>query len=56
MPVDDSIIEATLPHLQPVVADMVRLQRLTGARPGEICSIRPADVNRRWGHLGVCAG
>jgi integrase len=25
---------------------MVRLQRLTGARPGEICRMRPADVDR----------
>jgi integrase len=45
-PIEDSAIEATLPHLPPVVADMVRLQRLTGARPGEICSMRPSDVNR----------
>ena len=29
-----------------VVADMVQLQRLTGARPGEICDIRPGDINR----------
>lgn len=36
-PVDDAVVEATLPHLPVVVADMVRLQRLTGARPGDIC-------------------
>ena len=24
---------------------MVRLQRLTGARPGEICSLRPLDLD-----------
>ena len=41
-----SIVDATLPHLPEVVADMVRLQRLTGARPGEICSLRPADIDR----------
>ncbi len=44
--VDDAIIEATLLHLPPIVADMVRLQRLTGARPGEVCSLRPVDVDR----------
>jgi integrase len=45
LPVDDAIVEATLPHLPPVVADMVRLQRLTGARPAEVCIIRPCDVD-----------
>ena len=44
--VDDAVVDATLPHLPDVVADMVRLQRLTGARPGEICSIRPGDLDR----------
>jgi integrase len=29
-----------------VVADMVRFQQLTGARPGEVCQIRPRDVDR----------
>lgn len=46
MPVDDATVDATLPHLPSVVADMVRLQRLTGARPGEIIQLRPADVDR----------
>lgn len=44
-PVDDVTVEATLPHLSPVVADMVRLQRLTGCRPGEVCIVRPCDVD-----------
>jgi integrase len=44
-PVDDATVDATLPHLPPVVADMVRLQRLTGCRPGELCILRPADVD-----------
>ena len=46
-PVDDDVVEATLPHLPCLVADMVRLQRLTGARPGEIILLRPADVDRK---------
>lgn len=46
-PVSDIDVAATLKHLPQVVADMVQLQRLTGARPGEICSIRPGDINRQ---------
>jgi integrase len=45
-PVADSVVEATLNHLPKVVADMVRLQRLMGCRPGEICIMRPIDVDR----------
>ena len=44
-PVDDAIVEATLPHLSGVVAAMVRLQRLTGARPGEVAQLRTADID-----------
>jgi integrase len=44
-PIGDREVEATLPHLPPVIADMVRLQRLAGARPAEICLLRPADVD-----------
>lgn len=45
-PVADAVIEATLPHLPPIVADMARLQRLTGCRPGEVCDLRPQDLDR----------
>jgi len=45
-PVADPTVELTLPHLPEVVADMVRLQRLTGARPGEIIAMRPCDIVR----------
>ena len=45
-PVSETTVELTLPHLPPVVADMVRLQRLTGCRPDEICQLRPCDVDR----------
>jgi integrase len=45
-PVPDDIINATVQHLPAVVADMVMLQRWTGARPGEVCSLRPCDVDR----------
>ncbi len=46
LPVSDAVVDATLPHMSDVVADMVRLQRLSGARPGEVCSLRPCDVDR----------
>jgi integrase len=45
-PVADKLVDATLPHLPDVVADMVRVQRLTGCRPAEVCMIRPCDINR----------
>ncbi len=45
-PVPDDIVDATIKHLPEVVADMVRLQRLTAARPGEVCAMRPADIDR----------
>ena len=52
-PVDDAVVDATLPFLPEIVADMVRLQRLTGARPGEVCKLRPEDIDKsesvwRW--------
>jgi integrase len=46
VPVEDAAVDATLPHLPDVVADMVRLQRLTGMRPAEVCILRPCDVDR----------
>jgi len=45
-PVPDDVVDATLPHLPPVVADMVRFEWLTGCRPGEVSAIRPCDVER----------
>lgn len=45
-PVDEWVTDATLPHLPGIVADMVRLQRFTGARPGEVCAVRPCDIDR----------
>ena len=45
-PVDDKLVDATLPHLPSVLADMARVQRLTGCRPAEVCTIRPCDIDR----------
>jgi integrase len=45
LPVADDVVDATLPHLPVVIADMVRFERLTGARPGEVCQLRPVDLS-----------
>ncbi|MBI3461444.1 MAG: site-specific integrase [Planctomycetes bacterium] len=44
-PVGDATVDGTLPHLPPVVADMVKFQRLVGCRPGEVVILRPSDVD-----------
>jgi integrase len=46
LPVEEALVDATLPYLPPIVADMVRFQRLTGCRPGEVCQLRPMDLDR----------
>lgn len=45
-PVPDEIVEKTLPFLGNHVSGMVRFQRCTGARSGEICIMRPCDIDR----------
>jgi integrase len=45
-PVDDALVEQTLPHLTSMIADMVRLQRFTGMRPGELVMMQPDEVDR----------
>ena len=45
-PISEADVQATLPHLPGIVVDMVRFQRLTGCRPGDVCIIRPCDVDR----------
>lgn len=44
LPVADAVVEATLPLVNRYVAGMIRFQRLTGCRPGEVCGLRMADV------------
>ena len=39
-PVDDATVDATLEKMMPNTADMVRVHRLTGMRPCELCAIR----------------
>jgi integrase len=61
-PVSDGDVEATLPFMMPNTADMVRVHRLTGMRPEEICALtwdqidesrtpwvyRPAHHKNEW--------
>jgi integrase len=43
-PVSEKVVEATLLHMRPQVAAMVRLQLLTGMRPGEVVVMRGMDL------------
>ena len=45
-PVEESVVNAVLPHVSRQVRDMIRLQLLTGCRPGEIMALRPCDLRR----------
>ena len=47
LPVDAELVEATLLHCSPVVADMIRFQSLTGCRPAEVCKLTPAMIDCR---------
>ncbi|MCI0701856.1 MAG: site-specific integrase [Planctomycetia bacterium] len=44
-PVAIETVEAVLPFLQPVTRAMVRVQLLTGMRPGELCQLRESDID-----------
>lgn len=44
-PADEALIQAAIGKLPAIVADMLRLQLLTGMRPNEVCNIRPADID-----------
>ncbi|MHB9081058.1 MAG: tyrosine-type recombinase/integrase [Pirellulaceae bacterium] len=45
-PVPEADVQAVLHYLPTIVSDMVRLQRLTGCRPEEVCILRPSDLDR----------
>ncbi len=44
-PVPDAFVDAIRPHVSRQVWTMVELQRLSGMRPGEVCSMRTIDVD-----------
>jgi integrase len=46
MPVEDAVVDATIQCVPQVIADMIRIQRLSGCRPEEICALTPGDIDR----------
>jgi integrase len=44
-PVPEAFVEAVIPRVGRYVRGMIQLQRLTGARPGEICRMRACDID-----------
>jgi len=44
-PVPEAWVRKTMEFLPPTVAAMVELQMLTGMRPGEVCILRPCDID-----------
>ena len=45
-PVEEVHVYAVMPYMTPVLAAMVEIQLLTGMRPGEVCQMRPCDLER----------
>ncbi len=45
-PVDEQTILATVPHAPYPAGDMILLQYYTGMRPGELCRMRWADIDK----------
>lgn len=45
-PVPQDVVNATLPWMSPVVADLARIQLFCGMRPGEACRMRPCEIDR----------
>ena len=46
LPIESDIVETTLEHAAKLLDDMIRFQLLTGCRPGEVCTIKPVEVDR----------
>lgn len=44
-PADPAAVDTLLPRLNRQLAAMVKLQTVTGMRPGEVCRLRPQDVD-----------
>ena len=45
-PVADEVVEATLPRVSPVAADVIRIMRLSGARPAEAVGMKVEEIDR----------
>lgn len=46
-PIADEIVEATLPHLPPVIVDLIRFALICGCRPAEARLLRPCEIDTR---------
>ncbi|MDC1301777.1 tyrosine-type recombinase/integrase [bacterium] len=44
--VADDVVEATIAQAHPVIAGMIRFQRLTGSRPTETCILRSSRIDK----------
>ncbi|HEX3150153.1 MAG TPA: site-specific integrase [Gemmataceae bacterium] len=44
-PVADEVVEQTLPAMRRHLRGLIQFMRLTGARPGEACQLRRADID-----------
>jgi integrase len=56
LPPPPGLVERTLPKCPPTVAAMVRVQLLTGMRPGEVCRMTGGEVSRDPGEPVTIAG
>jgi integrase len=45
--VSDATVQATLPHLLPIIATMVQVQRASGMRPCDVCRMKLCDIDQR---------
>ena len=44
--VSDDVVQRTLPFMSPTVAAMVQIQRMTGMRPSELCTMTVEDIDK----------
>lgn len=44
--IEDNEIDKTLPYMQNLYRDMIRLMRQTGMRPSEVCRMRSCDIDQ----------
>ena len=51
--VSDDVVEATIKEAHPILAAMIRFQRLTGSRPAETCILRGCRIDKTDGDIWV---
>jgi integrase len=52
-PVPQAHVDATIAEVSAIIADMIRLQLLTGARPGEVCGMKVGAIDTGGGDGGI---